>query len=74
MELRVYLLEDNSDCPDWLSDYVSDHWASDIPYAYQTGDEGTIDEWICSHIDQILDHFEEELSERYTKLGMILYG
>lgn len=73
-ELMRYCNEDSSDVPGWLVDYASRYWSEDIPYGYLNGDDGTVDEWICEHIETVMDHFEEELSGKLTKLGKIIYG
>ena len=49
---------DNGDCPYWLEAWDCSHYAGDIPYGVETGDTGTVDEWLCDRVDEVIDYFE----------------
>lgn len=61
-ELNEYLMGDIY-CPLWVEEYAAERWADIIPYGVQTGDTGTLDEWLAAHETLLTDEFSDYLGD-----------
>lgn len=40
---------------------LRDWFADEIPYGTQTGDTGTMDEWVCDNLDRVLEDVQRNI-------------
>jgi len=65
-QLRAYIMGDLEfrDLPEEVQYRIADYYRADIPYGYQTGDEGTTDEWVDDHIASIWERAQKIAKQR----------
>lgn len=66
-DLKSWIDDTGTECPDWLIQYAYYRWIEDIPYGTQTGDTGTVDEWLSDHVDSVENDFFDQLQTLQTK-------
>jgi hypothetical protein len=54
-------LETGNDFPEWLIEWAYSFYADSMGYGTVTGDTQTVDEYLSERIDEVVDHFEDEL-------------